>query len=118
LRCNNVLTSAADCWFCCHLQILDETSAAVAALEAQQWRASTERSLDYARSLAAKTAVAISGAAAAAGMQDVTVTSSALLPEGGASDVGTSVCKYAQEHKVGASENVAKHMFPSMDVVV
>jgi hypothetical protein len=82
------------------LQILDETSAAVAALEAQQWRASTERSLEYARSLAAKTAVAISGAAAAAGLQDVTVTSSALLPEGGASDVGASVCKYAQDHKV------------------
>jgi hypothetical protein len=86
------------------LQILDETSAAVAALEAQQWRASTERSLDYARSLAAKTAVAISGAAAAAGLQDVTVTSSALLPEGGASDVGASVCKYAQEHKVRSTK--------------
>jgi hypothetical protein len=106
LRCNNFLTSAADCCCYCHLQILDETSAAVAALEAQQWRASTERSLDYARSLAAKTAVAISGAAAAAGMQDVTVTSSALLPEGGASDVGASVCKYAQEHKVRVNMDV------------
>jgi len=41
------------------LQILDETSAAVAALEAQQWRASTERSLEYARSLAAKSAVTL-----------------------------------------------------------
>lgn len=40
-------------------QILDETSAAVAALEAQQWRASTERSLEYARSLAAKAAVTL-----------------------------------------------------------
>jgi hypothetical protein len=41
------------------LQILDETSAAVAALEAQQWRASTERSLEYARSLGAKAAVTL-----------------------------------------------------------
>lgn len=43
----------------CLVQILDETSAAVAALEAQQWRASTERSLEYARSLAAKAAVTL-----------------------------------------------------------
>jgi hypothetical protein len=42
-----------------HTQILDETSAAVAALEAQQWRASTERSLEYARNLAAKAAATL-----------------------------------------------------------
>jgi hypothetical protein len=40
-------------------QILDETSAAVAALEAQQWRQSTEGSLEYASSLAAKAAITL-----------------------------------------------------------
>ncbi|KAF6251544.1 hypothetical protein COO60DRAFT_1704738 [Scenedesmus sp. NREL 46B-D3] len=80
--------------------ILDETSAAVAALESQQWRASTERSLEHARNLAAKTAAAVLGAAAAAGLSDVTVASSPLLPEGGASDVGASVCQYSQDHKI------------------
>lgn len=79
--------------------ILDETSAAVAALEAQQWRASTERSLEYARSLAAKAAVTLQGTAAAAGVT-LTVKSAALLPEGGASDVGASVCKYAADQKI------------------
>lgn len=42
----------------------------------------------------------LQGTAAAAGMQDLTAKSAALLPEGGASDVGASVCKYAQEQKV------------------
>lgn len=40
------------------------------------------------------------GSAAAAGLQGVTAKSAALLPEGGASDVGASLCKYAQEQKV------------------
>jgi hypothetical protein len=43
------------------------------------------------------------GAASGAGLDDVHTSSVALLPEGGASDVGASVCKYAQEHKVGWS---------------
>eukprot|EP00878_Enallax_costatus_P005041 GHUV01005301.1.p1 GENE.GHUV01005301.1~~GHUV01005301.1.p1 ORF type:complete len:255 (+),score=93.35 GHUV01005301.1:104-868(+) len=80
--------------------VLDETSAAVAALEAQQWRASTEKSLEYARSLAAKAAVSVSAAASSAGLQGVDVNSRPLLPAGGASDVGASVCKYAQENKI------------------
>lgn len=80
--------------------ILDETSAAVAALEAQQWRASTERSLEYARSLAARSAASLEAAAAAAGIGGVKTVSVSLLPEGGASDVGASVCKYATEHKM------------------
>eukprot|EP00882_Tetradesmus_deserticola_P001213 GHRQ01001311.1.p1 GENE.GHRQ01001311.1~~GHRQ01001311.1.p1 ORF type:complete len:392 (+),score=155.98 GHRQ01001311.1:166-1341(+) len=80
--------------------VLDETSAAAAALESQQWRASTDRSLAYAHDLATRTAAAMSSAAAAAGLRDVAVTSSALLPEGGASDVGASVCRYAHEHKI------------------
>jgi hypothetical protein len=42
-------------------QILDESSAAVAALEAQQWRASTEKSLEYAHSLSTKVAVTLAG---------------------------------------------------------
>lgn len=40
------------------------------------------------------------GAMSAAGLHDVTTKSAALLPEGGASDVGASVCKYANEHNV------------------
>jgi len=44
--------------------------------------------------------VGTQGTAAAAGLQDLTAKSAALLPEGGASDVGASVCKYAQEQKV------------------
>eukprot|EP00775_Hariotina_reticulata_P002370 gene2370-2675_t len=79
--------------------ILDESSAAVAALEAQQWRVSTEKSVEYARSLSAKVAVTLAGAASGAGLADVSTKSVALLPEGGASDVGASVCKYAQEHQ-------------------
>jgi hypothetical protein len=41
----------------------------------------------------------LQGTAAAAGLH-ITTKSAALLPEGGASDVGASVCKYAQEQKV------------------
>jgi hypothetical protein len=41
----------------------------------------------------------VQGTAAAAGLT-ITTKSAALLPEGGASDVGASVCKYAQEQKV------------------
>ncbi|KAF8068226.1 hypothetical protein HT031_001912 [Scenedesmus sp. PABB004] len=79
--------------------ILDETSAAVAALEAQQWRASAEASVEYAQALAAKAAVAVAASASAAGHERVSAVSAALLPEGGASDVGASVCKYAADHK-------------------
>lgn len=39
------------------------------------------------------------GTAAAAGIT-LAAKSAALLPEGGASDVGASVCKYAQEQQV------------------
>eukprot|EP00879_Flechtneria_rotunda_P002541 GHRR01002740.1.p1 GENE.GHRR01002740.1~~GHRR01002740.1.p1 ORF type:complete len:388 (+),score=116.25 GHRR01002740.1:178-1341(+) len=80
--------------------ILDEAVAAVAVLEAQQWRTSTEKSLEYAQSLAAKAAATLSAAASAAGINDVSTTSCALTPEGGASDVGASVCEYANNCKV------------------
>eukprot|EP00879_Flechtneria_rotunda_P018153 GHRR01019040.1.p1 GENE.GHRR01019040.1~~GHRR01019040.1.p1 ORF type:complete len:246 (+),score=43.68 GHRR01019040.1:141-878(+) len=83
------------------VQILDEAVAAVAVLEAQQWRTSTEKSLEYAQSLAAKAAATLSAAASAAGINDVSTTSCALTPEGGASDVGASVCEYANNCKVG-----------------
>jgi hypothetical protein len=57
--CALCVCTAMCCSCAVALQILDETSAAVAALEAQQWRASTERSLEYARSLGAKAAVTL-----------------------------------------------------------
>jgi len=75
--------------------ILDETSAAIAALEAQQWQASSEASLEYATTLASKAAVV----AKAAEVPDTHVVSAAVPPEGGASDVGASICKYAQACK-------------------
>lgn len=78
--------------------VLDEASASVAMLEAQQWRASTEASTEYASALASRAADALALAAAAAGMPSLKPTPVALLPAGGASDVGASICKYAQEH--------------------
>jgi hypothetical protein len=41
----------------------------------------------------------LQGSAAAAGLT-LTAKSAALLPEGGASDVGASLCKYAADQKV------------------
>lgn len=83
---------------CCALfQILDETSVAIAALEAQQWAASNERSMEYAATCAGKAAAALAGSAP----DGVTARAEAVPPAGGASDVGAALCAYAEEHKVG-----------------
>jgi hypothetical protein len=78
--------------------ILDETSATVAALEAQEWQASSQRSVAYARELAGRAAAA---AAAGGRVARERVVGEALMPEGGASDVGAALVAYAQQHKVG-----------------
>lgn len=82
---------------CALLQILDETSVAIAALEAQQWAASNERSMEYAATCAGKAAAALAGSAP----DGVTARAEAVPPAGGASDVGAALCAYAEEHKVG-----------------
>lgn len=48
----------------------------------------------------------LQGTAAAAGLT-LTAKSAALLPEGGASDVGASLCKYATDQKVGGAAAVS-----------
>jgi hypothetical protein len=78
--------------------VLDETSAAVAALEAQEWQRSSERSSAYARELASRAAAAAAAGGRVAREQCV---AAALAPEGGASDVGAAIVKYATQHKVG-----------------
>lgn len=75
--------------------ILDETSVAIAALEAQQWAASNERSMEYAATCAGKAAAALAGSAP----DGVTARAEAVPPAGGASDVGAALCAYAEEHK-------------------
>lgn len=58
------------------------------------------------------------GTAAAAGVT-LTVKSAALLPEGGASDVGASVCKYAADQKVrGCFGGFAQHLLRQLGVCV
>lgn len=49
-------------------------------------------------------ATPLQGSAAAAGLT-LTAKSAALLPEGGASDVGASLCKYAADQKVRVPGN-------------
>jgi hypothetical protein len=85
------------------LQILDETSVAIAALEAQQWAASNERSMEYAATCAGKAAAALAGSAP----DGVTARAEAVPPAGGASDVGAALCAYAEEHKVGRGQRMS-----------
>lgn len=71
----------------------------MAALEAQEWASSSERSSAYARELATRAAAA---AVASGALPKERVVSAALPAEGGASDVGAAIVHYAQAHKVGA----------------
>jgi len=80
--------------------ILDESSAAVAAVEAQEWKVSSERSFSYAKELSRRAAAA---AVASGRVVGECVVSEALAPEGGASDVGAAIVAYATEHKVCVS---------------
>lgn len=77
-------------------QILDETSATVAALEAQEWANSSERSHAYARELASRAAAA---AVASGAVPEGRAVAAALEPEGGASDVGAAIARYAADHR-------------------
>jgi len=77
--------------------ILDESSAAVAALEAQEWQHSSERNFAYARELASCAAAA---AVASGKVERGRAVAEALVPEGGASDVGAAIVKYAKRQQV------------------
>lgn len=76
--------------------ILDESSAAVAALEAQEWQHSSERNFAYARELASRAAAA---AVASGKVERGRAVAEALVPEGGASDVGAAIVKYAKRQQ-------------------
>lgn len=94
-----------DCHVCLvDTQILDETSAAVAALETQQWQENNERSMEYAEQLAAKAAEVVKAhfRNGEDNKEDepFRVAGHALQPNGGASDVGASVCAFARDHQV------------------
>jgi hypothetical protein len=90
--------------------LFDEASAAVAVLEAQQWQSSSERNAAYARELAARAAARAAPATGRGGASDEDggeapgagprVVSDALNPEGGASDVGAALVKYAERVQV------------------
>lgn len=76
--------------------ILDDSSAAVAAAETQQWQSQSEHSLRIAQNLCSKVADAV----VAKGVDRARIVSQVLVPEGGASGVGTSLCHYASDNQV------------------
>lgn len=76
--------------------IVDETSAAVAAMESQEWEEARKRALQeaYTRCLAGV------DTAVAKGVPRERLFFKNMLPEGGASDVGDSLLHYAKENKL------------------
>lgn len=76
--------------------ILDETSAAVAALETQQWQQRSEDSAVH----ACKVARRAEAEALKHGVAPGRLHARTLSPTGGASDVGASICTYTSQHHV------------------
>lgn len=78
-------------------QVLDDSSAAlVAAAESQAYHQEVAASVEAAKAVAADAAAA----AVAAGVDAAHVATAVLPPQGGASDVGLSLVRYAKEHAV------------------
>lgn len=73
--------------------VMDETGVAAVALESQMWRERQEESQSFAERITEKAALL----ATQHGVPSQQIVCCALKPGGGASDVGGSICKYAEQ---------------------
>lgn len=78
------------------LPIVDETSAAVAMMETSEWREAKQES----EAMSFNTCIKGVEQAIAAGLPKEQVFFKSMFPEGGASDVGESLCHYARDNAI------------------